>query len=102
MKTISVPVHSELLNDLLEEALREEILIETVGGQRFVLVSVEGWQGFETNEESGITDPSIRVRNPAGFKGIFLSASETAHSHRLNGFQQTFRLITEEPHHEFA
>jgi len=56
MKTISVPVQTEFLNNLLEEALREEILLETAGGQRFVLVSVEGWQGFEINEEDDITE----------------------------------------------
>ncbi len=56
MKTISVPIQARLLNDLLREAMREEVLLETVSGQRFMLVSMEGWQAFETDENGDITE----------------------------------------------
>lgn len=54
MKIISVPDHSEILNDLLRKALLEEVIVESASGQRFVIASMQGWESFEIDEDSDI------------------------------------------------
>lgn len=55
MKIISVPARAKILNDLLKKALLEEIIMESANGQRFVLASIQGWEGFEVGEDDDIT-----------------------------------------------
>ncbi|MBM4049671.1 MAG: hypothetical protein FJ279_31635 [Planctomycetes bacterium] len=55
MKTISVPPRAKRLNDLLRKARRKQVLLQAADGQRFVLASVEGWEGFEVGEDDDIT-----------------------------------------------
>lgn len=55
MKTINVPARSKILNELLRKARRQEIILESADGERFVLASLEGWEGFELDAEEDIT-----------------------------------------------
>ncbi|HAO19172.1 MAG: hypothetical protein BWK80_37300 [Desulfobacteraceae bacterium IS3] len=55
MKIISVPTRAKTLNDLLKKALLEEIIMESANGQRFILASIQGWEGFEVGEDDDIT-----------------------------------------------
>jgi len=77
MKIISVPDHSEFLNDLLKKALFEEVIMESATGQRFVLSSIHGWEGFEVGEDDDITKNKKLMKHLAsrrsGGKAIPLS-----------------------------
>ena len=47
MKTITVSARSKTLNDLLKRAARAGVILQSADGQRFVLASIEGWQGYD-------------------------------------------------------
>lgn len=50
MNVITVPAEDKMLNKLLEQARQDGLILETVDGQRFMLISVEDWIGFEVGE----------------------------------------------------
>lgn len=52
---ITVSPRAKTLNDLLRKARHKEILLESADGERFVLASTQGWEGFETGEDDDIT-----------------------------------------------
>jgi hypothetical protein len=51
MTVISVPVEDKILNALLKQAQQSGLILEAADGQRFILVSIEAWEGFEVGEE---------------------------------------------------
>jgi len=55
MKTVVVPARAKTLNDLLKAARQTEVILESADGQRFVLLSIEDWEGFEVGEDEDIT-----------------------------------------------
>ena len=55
MRPIMVPTRAKILNDLLRKARRKEVVLESADGERFVLASLQGWEGFEVGEEDDIT-----------------------------------------------
>lgn len=55
MKPITVPARAKILNDLLKKARRKEVILQTADGHRFVLASLEGWEGFEVGKDDDIT-----------------------------------------------
>jgi len=55
MKAITIPTRAKTLNELLKKARRKEIVLESADGQRFVLASIQSWEGFEVDEDDDIT-----------------------------------------------
>ena len=55
MKTTLISGRAKLLNEILRKAKRRAVILETADGQRFVLASIQGWEGYEVNEEGDIT-----------------------------------------------
>ena len=55
MKAITIPTRARTINELLKKARRKEIVLESADGQRFVLASIQGWEGFEVDEDEDIT-----------------------------------------------
>jgi hypothetical protein len=55
MKTVSVSRQADFLEDILKQALLEEIILETYSGQRFIIASIEKWKGFQVGEDDDIT-----------------------------------------------
>lgn len=53
---ITVPPRAKTLNDLLRQARHKEIVLESADGERFVLASVQKWEGFEIGEDDDITN----------------------------------------------
>lgn len=51
MAVITVPTEEKILNELLKQAQHSDLILETADGQRFMLVSMEAWAGFEVGEE---------------------------------------------------
>ena len=51
MKIIPVSARAKTLNDLLKKARRKSLILESSDGHRFVLASLEDWQGFEVDED---------------------------------------------------
>jgi len=50
MKVITIPVEEQVLNELLKQAQEDNVILETADGQRFALIALENWQGFEVGE----------------------------------------------------
>lgn len=46
MIIITIPAEAKLLNDLLQQAQQNELILETNTGQRFMLMPLDKWQGF--------------------------------------------------------
>jgi hypothetical protein len=55
MKTMRVPPRAKTLNDLLTKARRQAVILETAQGERFVLASIEGWQGYPLAKDGDLT-----------------------------------------------
>ena len=51
MRTIPVPARARALNELLKKARRKSLILESTDGHRFVLASLEEWEGFEVGED---------------------------------------------------
>ncbi len=51
MTVITVPSEDKILNGLLEQAQHSDLILEAADGQRFMLVPIEKWVGFEIGEE---------------------------------------------------
>jgi len=51
MKTVMVSARSRTLNDLLKKARRPGLILQSADGQRFVLTSVEQWEGFDVGAD---------------------------------------------------
>ncbi|MBI4468453.1 MAG: hypothetical protein HY650_03920 [Acidobacteria bacterium] len=63
MKPITVPARAKTLNDLLKKARRKEVILEGADGHRFVLLSLESWEGFEVGEDDDITKNKRLMEN---------------------------------------
>jgi len=55
MRAIPIPTRARTLNDLLRKARRKQVVLESADGERFVLASIQGWEGFEVGEDDDIT-----------------------------------------------
>ncbi len=51
MKAIAVPAQAKALIGLLKKARRGTLILQSPDGQRFVLSSVDAWEGFEVGED---------------------------------------------------
>lgn len=51
MRTIPVPARARTLNELLKKARHKSLILESNDGHRFVLASLEDWEGFEVGED---------------------------------------------------
>jgi hypothetical protein len=52
MKVITISPQEKFLFDLLMQIRQEGLILQTTDGQQFVLLSLEGWQGFDV----GVSD----------------------------------------------
>lgn len=50
MKVVTVSAQEKFLFDLLKKVREEGLILQTTDGQQFVLLSLEGWQGFYVGE----------------------------------------------------
>ena len=47
MKTITVSARAKALNELLKQARAKGLILQSADGRRFVLASIETWEGFD-------------------------------------------------------
>ena len=47
MKTLTVSSHAKTLQNLLKQARRSGLILESPDGDRFILTPIENWIGFE-------------------------------------------------------
>lgn len=50
MRTVTVPAQEKFLVDLLTKVREEGLILQTTDGQQFVLLSLEGWKGFDVGD----------------------------------------------------
>ncbi len=55
MKATRVSPRAKTLNDLLNRARRRAVILETARGERFVLASIEDWEGYALPKDGDIT-----------------------------------------------
>ncbi len=50
MRVVTVPAEQKFLSSLLTEVQEEGLILQTADGQQFVLLSLEGWRGFDVGD----------------------------------------------------
>ena len=64
MKTVTVPARAKTLNNLLKRARRSGLILQSTDGQRFVLASLEHWEGFDVGAGDDFArEVKLTVRN---------------------------------------
>ena len=64
MKTVTVPARAKTLNSLLKKARRSGLILQSMDGQRFVLASLEHWEGFDVGAGDDFArEVKLTVRN---------------------------------------
>ncbi len=66
MKTTRISPRAKTLNDLLIKARRRALILETAEGERFVLASIEGWQGYALGKDEDITKNKSLMKHLEG------------------------------------
>ena len=61
MRTIPVSASSRTLNELLQKARRRSVILETANGQRFVLASLNAWEGFDVGNSKDFGKEAART-----------------------------------------
>ena len=67
MKPVTIPSRAKVLNSLLKKARRRNVILESADGERFVLASIEAWQGFDVGESE---DFAVEVKRTARNKKL--------------------------------
>ena len=71
MRTIAVSARSKTLNYLLNKAGRSAVILRSADGHRFVLASIEGWQGYDVGDGDDFAGEVRRtVRNKKLMKAL--------------------------------
>jgi len=50
MRVVTIPAEQKFLSDLFRMVQEEGLILQTAHGQQFVLLSLEGWQGFDVGD----------------------------------------------------
>jgi hypothetical protein len=61
MKTITVPARAKTLNQLLKQARRNGLILQSADGRRFVLAAIEKWEGFDVGASDNFTQEVKRT-----------------------------------------
>lgn len=56
MRIVTVPPEQEFLLNLLMKVKEDAIILQTSSGQQFVLLSLEGWQGFDVGDSEDFAE----------------------------------------------
>jgi len=67
MKPIPVPPDAKVLNSLLKKARRQNILLESADGQRFILAAIDAWEGYPVGADD---DFAVEVGRTARSKRL--------------------------------
>lgn len=64
MRTLTIPARSKTVNSLLSKARRQGLILKLANGQRFILTTIDEWEGFEVGEESDFANEvKLTVQN---------------------------------------
>jgi hypothetical protein len=64
MRVVTVSPQEKFLFDLLMKVREEGLILQTTDGQQFVLLSMDGWQGFYVGEDEDFaTEVEATVKN---------------------------------------
>ncbi|GAB4503737.1 MAG: hypothetical protein Fur0043_07290 [Anaerolineales bacterium] len=61
MKPTIVPREEKTLNALLRKARRQNVILESADGQRYVLAAISNWQGFEIGDSDDFAEEVKRT-----------------------------------------
>lgn len=56
MRIVAVPPEQEFLLNLLMKVKEDGVILQTSTGQQFVLLSLEGWQGFDVGDSEDFAE----------------------------------------------
>jgi len=64
MRVITVPVQEKFLFDLLAKTREGGLILQTTGGEQFMLLSLEEWKGFDVGAEDNFEkEVSVTAEN---------------------------------------
>ncbi|MBI3762425.1 MAG: hypothetical protein HY260_11270 [Chloroflexi bacterium] len=64
MKTMTVSARAKTLNNLLKRARRTGLILQSADGQRFLLASLDDWEGFDVGAGDDFArEVELTVRN---------------------------------------
>jgi hypothetical protein len=52
MRVVTIPTEQTFLVELFKLVQEEGVILQTIEGQQFVLLSLAGWQGFDVGAEA--------------------------------------------------
>jgi hypothetical protein len=79
MRMVTVPTEQKFLSDLLMEIQEEGLILQTADGQQFVLLSLEGWRGFDVGDSD---DFEHEVKATAANKALMTFLAERRSSEK--------------------
>jgi hypothetical protein len=62
MRATTISVESEILNDLLQKALREDLILQAADGEQFVLARVTDTQAFYVGNSDDFEQEVVAAR----------------------------------------
>lgn len=95
MKTISVSPHAKAVHDLLRQAQRNGVILQSPEGERFILTPIGDWIGFDVGDNDDFAQEvertvankelmNVLARRKARSSGRYLSAEEVKHALELD------------------
>ncbi|MFN8488506.1 MAG: hypothetical protein U0350_12980 [Caldilineaceae bacterium] len=73
MRIVTIPSEQKFLLDLLMKVKEDGIILQTNTGQQFVLLSLEGWQGFDVGNSEDFAE---EVRTTSENKALMAFLAE--------------------------
>lgn len=73
MRIVTIPAEQKFFFDLLKMVQEEGLILQTTDGQQFVLLSLEGWQGFDVGDSEDFEE---EVRATSQNKALMAFLSE--------------------------
>ena len=77
MNSVPIPIKSKVLNDLLKKARRRSIILEAADGQRFVLASLNDWEGFDVGKSQDFSSEVAHTGANDELMGVLASRSKS-------------------------
>lgn len=83
MRVVTVPTQEKFLFDLLTKVHEEGLILQTIDGQQFVLLSLDGWKGFYVGD-SGDFEQEVKATAENKALIAFLAARRNTNGKQIS------------------
>ena len=56
MNVVTVPIEEKILNELLDQARNDDLILQSTDGRQFLLVSIENWVSFDVGDSDNFEE----------------------------------------------